>query len=118
MRRKNTPSSHGKRFQNPPPEGGFAKPAGGLIFNSIMLMLALNFAYAATMGPSGRTKQHELGFKIQDANARKAVLMKEKAGLENRIRRLSDGYLDLELLDERSRDVLGYAAADDVIVTH
>lgn len=40
----------------------------------------------------------------------------ERAALENVTRRLSDGYLDLDLLDERVRDVLGYARSDEVVI--
>ena len=31
-------------------------------------------------------------------------------------RRLSDDFLDLDLLDEQARDVLGYVRADEVIL--
>ena len=36
--------------------------------------------------------------------------------MENLTRRLSDNYLDLELLDERARKVLGYIREDEVII--
>jgi len=36
--------------------------------------------------------------------------------MENLTRRLSDSYLDLDLLDERARNVLGLARSDEIIV--
>jgi len=36
--------------------------------------------------------------------------------MENRTRRLSDEYLDLDLLDERARAVLGLVRADDLVI--
>ena len=39
-----------------------------------------------------------------------------KEQLKNKTYRLSDGYLDLDLLDERVRKVLGMARVNDVII--
>ena len=36
--------------------------------------------------------------------------------MENKTRRLSDEYLDLDLLDEQARNVLGLIRPDEVIV--
>jgi len=36
--------------------------------------------------------------------------------MENKTRRLSDNFLDLDLLDERARKVLGMARADEIII--
>jgi len=40
----------------------------------------------------------------------------ELSQLQNKTTRLSDDYLDLDLLDERARDVLGLTRPDDVII--
>lgn len=48
--------------------------------------------------------------------AEHAALTAEKARLANLTRRLSDGYIDMDLLDERARDVLGYVRADEVVI--
>ena len=37
-------------------------------------------------------------------------------GLENLTQRLSDDYLDLDLLDEQARDVLGLVRANEMII--
>ena len=36
--------------------------------------------------------------------------------MENLTSRLSDDYLDLDLLDEQARDVLGLVRADEIVV--
>jgi cell division protein FtsB len=43
-------------------------------------------------------------------------LLLELAELENRTHRLSDDYLDVDLLDEQARDVLGYVRADEIVI--
>ena len=60
---------------------------------------------------------------LADAEARAERLEEKLAGLraerrtaENRVRRLSRDYLDLELLDERARAVLGLARPDELVV--
>jgi cell division protein FtsB len=36
--------------------------------------------------------------------------------MENLTTRLSDDYLDLDLLSERARDILGYVRADEIVI--
>ena len=43
-------------------------------------------------------------------------LVAELAELKNLTHRLSDSYLDMDLLDEQVRDVLGYVRADEIII--
>ena len=40
----------------------------------------------------------------------------EVARMENLTRRLSDKYLDLDLLDARAREVLGMIRADEIVI--
>ena len=44
------------------------------------------------------------------------TLESEVARMENLTRRLSDEYLDLDLLDEQARDVLGLIRADELVI--
>jgi cell division protein FtsB len=44
------------------------------------------------------------------------MLQANLAELENLTIRLSDGFLDLDLLDERARDVLGYVRYDEIVI--
>lgn len=45
-----------------------------------------------------------------------AALSAERQALANRVGRLGESYLDLDLLDERARAVLGHAREDELIV--
>ena len=43
-------------------------------------------------------------------------LKADVARMENLTRRLSDDYLDLDLLDQQARDVLGVMRADEIVI--
>ena len=43
-------------------------------------------------------------------------LSAELAEIENRTRRLSDSYLDLDLLDQQAREILGYVRSDEIVL--
>jgi len=45
-----------------------------------------------------------------------ARLTAERRAAGNRVRRLQSDYLDLDLLDERARAVLGYVRPDEVVI--
>ncbi|MDD9921590.1 MAG: septum formation initiator family protein, partial [Boseongicola sp.] len=41
-------------------------------------------------------------------------LVSEVRDLENKTKRLSDDYLDLDLLDQQARDILGLIRSDEI----
>jgi cell division protein FtsB len=43
-------------------------------------------------------------------------LAQELTQLTNLTRRLSDDFLDIDLLDQQARDVLGYMRADEIVI--
>ena len=45
-----------------------------------------------------------------------ARLEADLARATNLTHRLSDAYLDLDLLDQQARDVLGYVRADEIVI--
>ncbi|MDG1155340.1 MAG: septum formation initiator family protein, partial [Paracoccaceae bacterium] len=53
---------------------------------------------------------------IQGLHVEIGNLHVEIADLKNLTRRLSDHYLDLELLDQQARDVLGYVRTDELVI--
>ena len=53
---------------------------------------------------------------IQKLQAELTSLNVEIADLKNLTRRLSDHYLDLELLDQQARDILGYVRSDELVI--
>ena len=91
-------------------------PVSAVVFFIIMLLLGLYFAFAAVQGPSGLLRRVQLEAETAELVAERDRLASEVERMRNLTRRLSDQYLDLELLDERARDVLGLVRADELIV--
>ncbi len=74
------------------------------------------FAFHALQGEYGLfalmqadSRAAELELELQQVRA-------ERIAAENKTRRLSDDYLDVDLLDERARIVLGYARHDELLI--
>lgn len=78
--------------------------------------LGLYFAFAAVQGPSGILRRVQLEAETADLMAERQALADESSRMENMTRRLSDDYLDLDLLDERARAVLGLIRADEAVI--
>ena len=91
-------------------------PVGSVVFFLLALLLGLYFAFAAVQGPSGILRRVQLEAETADLVAERDRLTAQVAEMRNLTRRLSDDYLDLDLLDERARDVLGLVRADELIV--
>ncbi|WP_299360243.1 septum formation initiator family protein [uncultured Paracoccus sp.] len=87
-----------------------------LIFFALMMMLAVYFAFAAVQGPSGILRRVQLGAETAELMADRDNLQAEVDRMKNLTRRLSDDYLDLDLLDERARNLLGYARPDEILI--
>lgn len=89
---------------------------GPILFVTLMAALAVYFIYAAVQGPSGLLRriqvEAETGTNIEIKNK----LQLEVDRMRNLTRRLSDDYLDLDLLDERARHILGLIRPDEVII--
>jgi cell division protein FtsB len=88
---------------------------------SLLLMVAAfsvggYFTFAAVQGEYGVFRQVQIEAERQALGAERDRLKTELASLTNLTRRLSDDYLDLDLLDEQARDVLGYMRADEVVI--
>ncbi len=84
------------------------------IFAFAILIGVANFAYHAIQGDFGL-------FSIIASEAEERALtielsevQRERAMLENRVARLDEAYLDLDLLDEAARGVLGLVGPDEV----
>ena len=92
------------------------RPAiGSIAFLSVMLLLGLYFAFAAVQGDFGVFRRAEVNAEADQLRAELAGLSAEVARMENLTHRLSDDYLDLDLLDAQARDVLGLVRADEIV---
>ena len=84
------------------------------VFSCLILLGIVNFGYHALQGDYGlfallRTETEEVALQRE-----LAALKAERAQLENLALRLSPEFLDLDLLDERARAVLGHMRADEI----
>ena len=89
---------------------------GALFYFLGMIMLGLYFTFAAVQGDYGLFKRIEVNAEGDALAAELAVLEQEVARMENLTTRLSGNFLDLDLLDQQSRDVLGLIRADEIVI--
>ncbi len=89
---------------------------GTLIYFLLTLMLGLYFMFAAVQGDYGVFKRAEIEAEGRLLTEELATLQVEVARMENLTQRLSDDYLDLDLLDSQARDVLGMVRTDEIVI--
>lgn len=93
------------------------RPAiGGFLLLSLAVALGGYFTFAAVQGDYGVFRQVQIRAEIEALTAERDALATELAEISNRTHRLSDAYLDINLLDEQVRDVLGYIRADEIVI--
>lgn len=89
---------------------------GLLLYFTAAFTLGLYFTFAAVQGDYGVLRRAEIDADTEALKQELALLTDEVARMENLTRRLSDDYLDLDLLDEQARAVLGMVRADEIII--
>ena len=93
------------------------RPAlGTLFFVMGMIVMAAYFTFAAIQGDYGVLARAEVNGQAQELTIELAALTAQVSEMENLTRRLSDDYLDLDLLDQQARDVLGLIRPDEVVI--
>lgn len=95
-------------------------PKGPKVFPFVYYLaatvLAVNFGFAAMQGPNGIFRRVQIDAEIEKLQAERDALRAEHARMTNLTHRLSDDYLDVDLLDERAREVLGTLRADEIVI--
>jgi cell division protein FtsB len=89
---------------------------GSLAVLSVAFFLAAYFTFAAVQGDYGLFRRAEIEAQSAELRVLLAQLETEVARMEILTRRLSDDFLDLDLLDEQARDVLGLLRADEIVI--
>lgn len=89
---------------------------GVLIFFAVTLSLSAYFTFAAVQGDFGLFRRAEIVVEGEKLEQEVEELRTEVARMENLTLRLSDEFLDLDLLDQQARDVLGLLRADEIVV--
>lgn len=94
-----------------------SRPAlGTFAFVSLCLGLATYFTFAAVQGDYGLFRRAEINAEAEMLRTQLIDVQAEVARMENLTARLSDDYLDLDLLDEQARRVLGMIRADEIVI--
>nr|WP_217351853.1 septum formation initiator family protein [Ruegeria sp. HKCCD8929] len=89
---------------------------GAVLFFAVAFALGVYFTFAAVQGDFGLFRRVEIAAERDALSRDLARLEDEIAEMENLTRRLSDTYLDLDLLDQQARSVLGLLRADEIVI--
>lgn len=89
---------------------------GALFYFTAAFGLSIHFAFAAVQGDFGLFRRVEISAEADTLSRNLARLDAEIATIENLTHRLSDNFLDLDLLDQQARSVLGLLRADEIVI--
>lgn len=89
---------------------------GPLIYFAVTFALCSYFTFAAVQGDFGLFRRVEISAEADALSRDLALLSARIDSMENLTRRLSDDYLDLDLLDQQARSVLGLLRADEIVI--
>lgn len=93
----------------------FRRPGLGLfVYFALMFPLGIYFMFASVQGDFGLFRRVQIEAEATALREERGRLTQEVGMLENKTRRLSDTYLDLDLLDQQARDVLGLIRSDEI----
>lgn len=93
------------------------RPAlGAMLFYAFACTAAFYFTFAAVQGDYGVFRRVQIHAEKEALLEERDRLADEVARMSNLTRRLSDDYLDLDLLDQQARDVLGLIRADEMVI--
>lgn len=88
----------------------------GSILSIIMIGLIGYLGFAAIRGQHGLLRLFAMEREEDALRIERAQIQAERVAVGNRVNRLSEDRLDLDLLDERARRVLGLGHPDELIV--
>ena len=91
-------------------------PVGTIAFFAISFALGIYFTFAAVQGDYGLFRRAEIDAEARAMSEQLARVQADVARMENLTKRLSDEYLDLDLLDEQARSVLGMLRSDEIVI--
>ncbi len=83
---------------------------------ALVLVAIFYFSYHAIQGNHGLLTLKELSAEMAELEVQAAEVRKEKQALEIKVNNLRRDNLDLDLLDERAREVLGFQEQDEIVI--
>ena len=89
---------------------------GVLVYFAVAFSLGVYFTFAAVQGDYGLFRRAEIEAESKALQTQLDYLSSQVVRIENLTRRLSDDYLDLDLLDQQARDVLGLLRGDEIVI--
>lgn len=94
-------------------------PSSFASMSTLAVVLVLSyFCYHAVSGERGLLSLVELSKKVEAAKMNLDIATSERIQLEHRVSLLRDESLDLDLLDEQARNLLGYVGTDEIVYTN
>jgi cell division protein FtsB len=89
---------------------------GGIFYLVLAFTLGGYFTFAAVQGDYGVLRRVQINAEADALQVERDRLAQELTQVTNLTRRLSDDFLDIDLLDQQARDVLGYMRADEIMI--
>ncbi|MEM7718714.1 MAG: septum formation initiator family protein [Pseudomonadota bacterium] len=89
---------------------------GIVVYFTTMFALGVYFMFASVQGDFGLFRRVQIEAELTTLQEERDRLTEEVAMLENKTRRLSDTFLDLDLLDAQARDILGLIRPDEIVL--
>ncbi|SFR51505.1 FtsB family cell division protein [Litoreibacter janthinus] len=87
-----------------------------LLIFSLLFLMGAYFVFAAVQGDYGIFRRVQVEAEIETLRTELDTLEAEVADMRNKTRRLSDTYLDLDLLDMQARSTLGLMRSDEILL--
>lgn len=89
---------------------------GGLVTLAVAFLFGAYFTFAAVQGDYGMFARVAIDAEAKALAKERDRLAAELAVMQNLTQRLSDDFLDLDILDQQTRDVLGYMRSDEIAI--
>ncbi len=86
------------------------------IIPGLLFLVGFYFTFTAVQGNNGLFQRIQIEAERDRLADELARMEMQVARMEILTLRLSDNYLDMDLLDERVRNVLGYARPDEIVL--
>jgi len=98
------------------PESEPGRGLGGAVFVTVVGTLMCYLCFAALQGEHGLLSLFRIEAQEARLQGELAELRIERETISNKTRRLSTDHLDLDLLDEQARRVLGLGRPDEIMI--